>query len=111
CMVPQVVAYDGFAQRLDAVKQGGSRRNLLTSAQRRLVALIGVMVGKDLGPVAIQHEQIAVPPEAETGGGLGPELLLDTREPGLGVFPRIEIAVELVRAERMVHIRRGDAAG
>src|ERR1022692_4969577 len=63
-----------------------------------------MMIGEDIGPVAVKHEEVAVPAEGETGARLGAQGLLYPGEPRLGVLPGVEIPVELVGAEGVVHV-------
>ena len=109
-VVAQIVADHRFVEALHAVVERGGRRHLLAAPQGELVAFVGVVIGEDLRLVAIEHEQVAVPAEGEARAGLLAERLLHAGEPGLGVFPRIEIAVELVGAEWVVHVGQVDGA-
>ena len=109
-MVAEVIADDGFVQALHAVVERGGGGHLLAAAHRELIAFVGMVIGEDVGAVAVEHEEIAVAAEGETDVGLGAECLLHAGEPGLGVFPRIEIAVELIGAEGVVHVGEVEGA-
>ena len=60
-----------------------------------------------IGLVPQEHEPVAVPAEGERGLRPLAEILHQGRKPGLGVFPGIVIAVELIRAEGAVAVTQG----
>src|SRR5580765_6491172 len=68
------------------------------------------MIGEHIRAIAIEHEEVAMAAEGETGAGLRSQRLLYAGEPGLRVLPGIEVAVELVRPERMIHVRQIERA-
>ena len=103
-MVAEIIAGDGFVQALDAVEERSGGGHLLPAAYGELIAFVGMVIGEDVGAVAIEHEEIAVPAEGEADVGLGAECLLHAGEPGLGVLPGIEVAVELIGAEGVIHV-------
>ena len=109
-MVAQIVADDGFVQRFHAIRKSGPGEERFAAAHIGLLAFVGMVVGVDRRIVAQQHEEIAVAAVAEIGGGVVTERLLESGEPGLGVFPGVVGAVELVGAEGMVHVGEGGVA-
>jgi hypothetical protein len=109
-MVAEVVAGDGFVERFHAVVERGGGRHLLATPHRELIAFVGVVIGEHVGAVAVEHEEIAVAAVGEAGSGLGAQGLLHAGEPGFGIFPGVEIAVELVGAERVVHVGQVEGA-
>ena len=64
-------------------------------------------VGEHLRPVPIEHEQVRVPTISNQQIRLLPQPLLDARKPAFGAFPRVEVAVELLRAVRPIVQRQG----
>jgi len=68
------------------------------------------MIREEVGIVAEQYKQIAVTAECERRLGVLSESLAQGAEPRLGVFPRVEIPVKLVRAKRAIIVGQGDVA-
>ncbi len=94
----------------DAVKESGGGGEFLAAADGGVEGLIGVVVCVDLRLIAKEHEEIAMAAEGEADFGFLSESLFDAGEPGLGVFPGRVVAVELIRAEGVVHIGEVEGA-
>src|ERR1039457_7253035 len=97
-MFAQVGAGDGFVERLHAIVERGGGGHFLAAAHGQLIVFVGMVVGVHVWSVAVEYEEVAVAAEGETDAGLGAQRLLHTCEPRLGVFPGVEVAVELVGA-------------
>ena len=88
------------------VINGGVSRQLIVATKIGLPASINVIVLVSRRCVPQKHEFIAVAAEAKVEFRIGTDVLLQRRKPGLGPFPRIEWAIELVRAKWLVAKRQ-----
>jgi len=73
----QIVADDGFVQRLHAVVQVCPRRHGLGSPNGHLRAFVGMVVGINRRIVAEQNVKVAMAPVGEARDGLLSERLLE----------------------------------
>ena len=69
-----------------------------------LPALVSVVVFIDRGKMPKEHEFVAVAAKTKINFRVRSQVLLQSREPRLGSFPRRERSVELIRAVRFVSV-------
>ena len=100
----EVVALDRIGKQFGSVVKRNILRQTLTTPQGQLPALNSVSIRKYLRSVTIKDKQVGVPPKCQSYLRLLTELLLQAREPNTRPFPRIEVAVETVSAERPIRV-------
>jgi len=110
-VIAQVVADDGFVERVHAVIDIDGRSGRFAAAHSGLFAFIGMVIGVDGRIVTEENEIVAVAAIGEADGGLFAERLLHAGPPGFGVLPGGIRTVKLVCAEGVVHVGEGDIGG